>query len=232
MKNSRPIIGINMDCMIKKGRLWHRIPENYIHSIVEAGGVPKLFPIYYNEKFMLEQIKQCDGFIFMGGDDYPAKYYKMKPDSKEDPMLKQRAEYDIEIAKMVLNEKLPILGICAGCQLINIVNDGKMILNVDGHGRGKDVYHSVNIVNNGILKDLFKKDKLRINSGHHQSIDPNFISDNLKITAITDDGVVEAIEGIGERFILGLQWHPERLDDEKQRKTIFNRFIKECKISN
>ncbi|MEA3500394.1 MAG: gamma-glutamyl-gamma-aminobutyrate hydrolase family protein [Candidatus Marinimicrobia bacterium] len=232
MKNSKPIIGINMDCTIKGDRLWYRIPENYINSIVEAGGVPRLFPIYYNEKFISEQINECNGFLFMGGGDYPAKYYEMESDSNEDPMLKQRADYDIKIANMVLNTKLPVLGICGGCQLINIVNGGKMILNIEGHGRGKDVYHSVNIVKDGILKDLFKKNKLRINSGHHQSIDQNFISKKLKITAMTDDGIVEAIEGINERFLLGLQWHPERSDDEEQRKIIFNRFIKECKISN
>ena len=232
MKKRKPIIGLNMDCSIRKDRLWHEIPENYVNAIVEAGGIPSLFPIFRDKKLITEQIKQCDGFLFMGGDDYPAKYFGMKSDSNEDPMLEQRADYDIKIAKMILNTKIPILGICGGCQLINIVKGGKMILNIEGHGKGKDVYHSVNIVKDGILKNLFKKDKLRINSGHHQAIDPNFISDELKITAMTDDGVVEAIEGIEERFILGLQWHPERSDDSVQRKTIFKRFINECKMDH
>ncbi len=229
MKNRKPIIGLNMDTTMIGGRLWHRIPENYINSIVKSGGVPRLFPIYYNDDFIIEQVEECDGFLFMGGDDYPANIYGMKPDEHEDPMLNDRAKFDLKLAKLVLKRNIPVIGICAGCQLINIVNNGKMILNIDGHGRGGDVYHSANIINDGILKKMFKTNKIRINSGHHQSINSNFVSSNLKITAMTDDGIVEAIEGVDDRFILGLQWHPERSDDEQQRKMIFDRFIDECK---
>ena len=212
MKNTKPVIGLNMVCSIRKSRLWYEIPESYINAISESGGVPRLFPIF-NDEIIKEQIKKCDGFLFIGGKDYPAKIYGMKSDSNEEPMLEQRTDYDIKIARMVLNTKLPVLGICGGCQLINIVKGGKMITHVDGHKGEKDIYHSVNITEDGILRKLFKREKLRVNSAHHQVIDPNFISNKLKITAMTDDGIVEAIEGIDNRFLLGLQWHPERIDD-------------------
>lgn len=233
MKNGKPTIGINMDCTIKKGKVWYRIPENYVKAIVDYGGIPRLFPIYYDAEFIEEQIDDCDGFLFMGGDDYPARYFGMKPDSHEGPMIKERVEFDITLANLILKTSKPVLGICAGAQLINIVNGGKLILNIDGHGdglgKGKDVYHNVKIIEEGILKKLFGTDNFEINSGHHQSINPKFVSDNLKITAMSEDGIVEAIEGIEGRFLLGLQWHPERIKDLKQRKIIFDKFISECK---
>jgi putative glutamine amidotransferase len=107
---------------------------------------------------------------------------------------------------------MPILGICAGLQLIQIVSGGKLIQHLR---RAKnhlgDNYHSISIISGRLLMKMYGLGRITVNSSHHQAADPAGIPSSLEVAAIAGDGTVEALEGKGARFLLAVQWHPERM---------------------
>jgi putative glutamine amidotransferase len=127
------------------------------------------------------------------------------------------------------NNHMPVLGICAGPQLCTITLGGKLIQHVEGHiahSNIRDREHTVTIRGGHIMKRMFGEKSITVNSNHHQAADPTHIGKGLQAVAYAEDGVVEAIECINpNRFVLGVQWHPERVRFDDQREKIFGRFI-------
>jgi putative glutamine amidotransferase len=99
------------------------------------------------------------------------------------------------------------------------------IENPDMHGQHKETTHPVRIKNGKWLKSIFKEDTIIVNSNHHQAVASAYFPSDYVVTALSDDGIIEAMEYSGERFILGVQWHPERIDNEEHKKAIFEYFI-------
>jgi len=138
------------------------------------------------------------------------------------------------LARLVLQEntQMPVLGICAGPQLFNITLGGKLVQHLPtaedhiAYTPIQDKEHEIEITGGRILTSLFGKGKISVNTNHHQAADPEFLGSGLQVVACADDGVVEAIESTEERFLLGVQWHPERTRDINHQKKIFNAFIK------
>ena len=130
---------------------------------------------------------------------------------------RMRPHFDITFGKAVLKRQMPVLGICAGCQLLNIVSGGKLIQHLDNaveHRNG--VFHRAKILHDGFFArgaGLSAGDELTVNSYHHQAVSPAAVGAGFKITAQAFDGSVEAIELEGARMVLGVQFHPERMDD-------------------
>ena len=163
------------------------------------------------DKEKLEYIlDKCDGFIIPGG----TYWYNFD-------------EYVIEYA---IKSKKPILGICAGfqamCSMFSIDRDKfdmTLKLNSDNHyGRQDEYVHENIIINNTLLKEIIGKDKILVNSLHHDYID--FPMNDLIVSSISHDNVIEAIELSNHPFFLGIQWHPEYLLDDSSKK-IFDYFI-------
>jgi putative glutamine amidotransferase len=210
---------------------YYEIPERYFESVIENGGLPVLAPTNANESLLQEYVELADGFVFSGGDDYPPQLYGQSPHPKLIPAHSRRVENDLLLMKMALKSQKPILAICAGHQLLQIVSGGKLIQHLDAADKHTDEqYHSVKILKASILSELFGAEHIRVNSSHHQAIDPNTIPPQFKITAISDDDIIEAMENTGKQWILSLQWHPERIDDLTHRETIFSAFINICSI--
>lgn len=163
------------------------------------------------DKEKLEYIlEKCDGFIIPGG----TYWYNFD-------------EYVIEYA---IKNKKPILGICAGfqamCSMFSIDRDKfdmTLKLNSDNHYGKQDEYvHENIIINNTLLKEIIGKDKILVNSLHHDYID--FPMSDLIVSSISRDNVIEAIELSNHPFFIGIQWHPEYLLDDSSKK-IFDYFI-------
>ena len=244
----RPIIGINMSYSeydkYEPGDLrfrnLYKTYTYYVDSVQENGGMALLIPPFHELSYLDYYIEFAHGFIFTGGDDYPPEFYNEKKHPETELMHEQRADADIYLAREVLQTKKPVLAICGGIQLINIIYGGKLIQHLKGletHNKKSktvDNNHSVNIVKDSLLYEIFGEEDILVNSAHHQAVNPEHIGDGLRITATASDGVIESLEleNTLERFFLAVQWHPERISDSRHRELIFKAFITAVKLSS
>lgn len=147
----------------------------------------------------------CDGFIIPGGSTWN--------------------DFDIKVLKHAMKYNKPVLGICAGMQAIANVNTFmdhtiKVDSNINHYVPNKEYVHEINI-NDGILKEIIGKKKIFVNSRHHDTV----INEKFfKVEARSDDGIIEAISLNGYKFIFGVQWHPEDMNDIDQDK-LFSYFV-------
>lgn len=249
----RPLIGItaklsfddnigiitNQGC---KNQSWVLLADDYVKSVEQLGGTPIVIPIVGNYKISLGIIEKLDGIIFSGGNDVNPKYYNEEAELEYKNLVHSLDELEINLYKKVLSEtSMPILGICRGLQLINIVHGGTLFQEMRMGEYTKHTYskepvskdviaHDVSIKKDSLLFEIIGKKNIPTNSFHHQSIKE--LGEGLKINAISEDEIVEGIEGIEDRFLLGVQWHPEMLapDDsinDEYSRSIFKYFIKE-----
>ena len=186
--------------------------RKYCTAVLRAGGIPIMLPPVGNPR---SAIGICDGILLSGGgdiaprlcgiDEYdPAFLFEASP---------ERDEYELELTRLAFSKDIPILGICRGIQVLNSALGGSLFFHVPSHTQklSRDQpSHSVYIAENSYLRELFATDTLEVNSFHHQSI--RTPASALRITAVSDDGVSEAAEGIGKRFCVGVQWHPEHMN--------------------
>jgi putative glutamine amidotransferase len=197
---------------------WAGKSERYADSISKAEAAPVL----QNEKIRWEEIS---GVVFTGGPDIDPRRYGEERYGRDLEIDEKRDRIEFEIAQNAFLLKLPVLGICRGCQLINVFLGGKLFQHVEGHGKidGKDSFHEVEALERTDLFDIVNRKNLRVNSAHHQAI--NALGKGLKASAMAPDGTIEGIES-SEYPLLGVQWHPERLGDESSEK-IFSFFVRE-----
>lgn len=179
-----------------------KVPHSLVKKLEEHKALPIIIPNINDVSYYLDI---CDGFIVPGGITWN--------------------EADIEIIKYVFKVNKPLLGICAGMQaLANIDTFIDNTIKVDNHNVPNEKYvHEISI-NDGILKNILNKNKIKVNSRHNYMIEPKSY---FKIDAVSYDGVIEAISFPEFKFIVGLEWHPEDMDDENQNK-IFKYFISKC----
>ena len=176
-----------------------------------------------SEKFTEEICDMCDGLLITGSaNDVHQKYYNEKKlkgkEYKYDefPMVKKAVE--------LFNKKQkPILGICAGIQEINVVFGGSLNQKIEHHNLSDNSKHKIEIKKDSILYDIYHKQEIEVNSYHSQSV--NKVAPGFKVTAISEDGVIEGIE---KENILAVQWHPEVTNDIK----LFKKFIDMIKETN
>ena len=233
-KNKKPIIGISIDTGIQKTYSkfpWYAIRINYINSVINSNGLPLMLPskphladYYFN---------LIDGVLITGGDfDIDPKIYGEKKDKSVVHIDKPRTNFEIKIAKLALKKNKPILGICGGQQLLNVVLNGSLIQHIDKtnieHEQGQSKNrpsHKVQINLKSKLYKIVKKKEFRVNSAHHQAIKK--VGKNLSVNAISEDGIIEGVELNNHKFFLGIQWHPEFFISNYDKK-IFRSFIKAC----
>ena len=211
-----PVILLNMGVDIINNRENDVIISQYVQRVSDSGAVPMLIPSVEKTQIIETLLDMADGVLLIGGRDYdPADYgEKVHP---ETVMNRIRPHFDIAFGKAVLRRQMPVLGICAGCQLLNIVAGGKLIQHLDNAGEHRNgVFHQAQIECDGFFSRALGKsagDKLTVNSYHHQALSPAALGAGLKITARAFDGSIEAVELNGSRMVLGVQFHPERMDD-------------------
>ena len=193
----------------------------------------------------LEALNSCDGLVLSGGIDiHPRFYGNNSTDYTGAPEVFNEARDEFEIAAFQLAQEnnIPVLGICRGMQLINVIHKGSMLQDLGStvkpvHAGNPDKSHDVKIKAGTILADIVKNETTAINSAHHQAIDK--LGADLVINALSADGVIEGIErkdADGKPFLLAIQWHPERmfrfgLENTAGSIAIRQRFIEEVKKS-
>lgn len=228
---SKPVIGINVDP--DEATSLYQIPSRYVDAIRKSGGIPVLLPPVPPEDLAIT-LKKVDGVVMIGGDDYPPSLYNEKQHETVELMPKERSDYDVELARAILKtDRLPFLGICAGCQVLNIASGGSLIQDIPSHKpdskvahRGPEgaVRHTVTLVPGSKLSKIYGKSSFEVPTAHHQCVGK--LGDNLKVAANTEDGIVESVENTERPFVVGVQWHPER--DFDNNEALFKEFVKQC----
>jgi putative glutamine amidotransferase len=194
-----------------------QIISAYAQYVSDSGAIPMLIPSIEKADNIEALLNMADGVVLIGGKDYNPKFYYEEP-HPETNLERLRPEFDIMFGKAVLKKQLPVLGICAGCQLLNVVSGGKLIQHLpnaeEAHRDGKT--HSAKIIKDGFFARAIGRkagDEISVNSFHHQALNPDYIGEGFIISATAFDGSVEAIELLSERMVLGVQFHPERMNN-------------------
>lgn len=239
----KPIIGISGSILVDEGGMFpgYRrayVNEDYVNAVLVNGGIPIIVPMNQDEEVIEQQINQIDGLILSGGHDVSPEYYKEEPLQKLGMTLSERDCFDFLLLKKAKEKNIPILGICRGSQIINVYHGGNLYQDLSyregktfKHWQGHDsdiVTHSVIINNNSQLYKMIGARELMVNSFHHQLIKE--VPSNFTIAANAKDGVIEAIEAMDYRFLVGVQWHPEMLHkSETMMNGIFKKLIEEAR---
>lgn len=199
-------------------------------------------------------ISKCVGLVLTGGwDIHPDLYDRMPGDellSAEEVMSKygveceaRRDEVELELTRAAMSLGMPILAICRGIQALNVVLAGKLIPDIQtcvpnalthkSPGFGKSLSHRVRVESDSIMERAYGgKKQIVVNTRHHQGMTANMVPSSLRVTAIAPDGVVEAVEGVGDQFVVGVQWHPERAKDafiHGISAPLFETFVSACR---
>ena len=189
------------DAGIAKRRLYI---NGYFSEIAEKAGFI-LFPVC-SDNGLEEIAAMCSGLIIAGRDrDINPKYYGEEPlEGLEYPEDLYEDELDFKLIELFEKNNKPILGICSGLQSLNIYHGGSLKQHIDDHtSKEKLVRHNIDIEENSFVHSLYGN-KAEVNSIHHQAV--NRVAEGFKVTAVSEDGTVEAIE---KGNLIGLQWHPE-----------------------
>ena len=226
---SRPVILINSDLAVDPVRnsLRIRLAAAYVDAVAEAGGLPMVVSPTLTPELLHEAVSRCDGVLLIGGNDYPPSWYGEAAEPETQLMHPVRAAADRVLAQAAWTRDVPILAICGGYQLLSLACGGRLIQHLpQAAAHTGDARHAVTICGGRILRGLFGETRLEVNSCHHQAVHPAAIGDGLVVTAQADDGTIEALEGVDpQRFLLGVQWHPERFADLDARRKIFGALI-------
>ncbi len=230
----KPIVGIGCDVVAGPPAAIHLRLE-YCDAISDAGGVPVVLPPRATEDRWGRVLEALDGIILSGGPDYDPSCYGCEPHPALNPIHPRRQSADLSLARQALECKLPVLGICGGHQLLNIALGGDLIQHIPDQIAQAGVHagpsggppapsHKVRITPGTLLDRLVGRRTLSVNTYHHQAV--GRLGQGLQVSALADDGVVEAIEAAAasERFLLGVQWHPER-DPTASSLAIFSAFV-------
>jgi putative glutamine amidotransferase len=172
-----------------------------------------------------------DGVCLSGGGDIDSTRYGAVDVACAD-VDRERDALEIEVAKSAIERDLPVLGICRGFQILNVVRDGSLVQDVSGHRPGEREglveHHNVTVRPGSRLARATGGAPLTVNSRHHQAVTEESIGRGLVATAVVDD-LVEAFELTDRRWVVGVQWHPERTSEVSlEARRIFDAFVQEA----
>ena len=174
-----------------------------------------------------EDFPSCDGFVLTCGVEIHPSLYSGDTDYPNAPenFEIERDLFEKKIYNYSQQHKLPLLAICRGLQLVNVLNRGQLIQDfgeanaIHKKEAEEDRLHKVQMVNGSLLHEISGEESYETNSAHHQSVDPAFIGRDLMVNCQSDvDGLIEGLEWKnknGKAFFLGVQWHPERIKDKE-----------------
>jgi len=166
-----------------------------------------------------------DGLCLSGGEDVDPARYAALPHAKLGVVDRVRDATEFDLVTSALSADLPILGICRGFQVLNVALGGTLIQHLDGHEADAHARHEIEPRPDTLLAEISGRAPFAVNSRHHQAVTDRELAPGLRASAYVD-GLVEGLESPGHRFVVGVQWHPERVDEvEGPAKRIFDAFV-------
>jgi putative glutamine amidotransferase len=240
---SRPLIGVTTSEM-RLARRTHPLPEGdppqaemalgivYARAVELAGGLPVVLPPLAEEA-IAPLVDRLAGICLSGGPDLDPAAYGADPDPHLGPIEPDLDAFEVAVARRADERGVPVLGICRGCQALNVARGGTLHQHLpdvtDGsiHHRqtasGRDTTHTVRVDADTRLAQVVNTRELDVNSFHHQAVDR--LGRGLRVAARAPDGVIEAIEDDGPALYLGVQWHAETLVERPRHAALFEMLV-------
>lgn len=222
----KPVIGLTGN--FAEGET--RLVERYYKGVAEAGGVPVVIPPLADKDVIINTLDSLDGLMLTGGGDINPLWAGEEPSPRLHSINRERDEAELLAVRLAYNRQIPMLGICRGIQVLVTALDGEVEQDIaegmqagrltqGGHALLKhsqdadrrEPTHTVIIEKDSALYGIYGTGTLAVNSFHHQSV--RKCGARFKVTAVAPDGVIEAIESSEYKSIMGVQWHPEWLED-------------------
>jgi putative glutamine amidotransferase len=239
MAHQRPLIGItcrslSLDYTKLLGKV---IPcsgnTDAYHEVLDTfGAIPVLLPPVSVET-VGPLLARLDGVLFTGGEDIDPQRYGMERHETVTVVDTRRDEFEFMLLSRARELDLPLLGVCRGCQLINVGFGGTLLQHVEGHRAHNDPEVLTRLTQKAVvhsgsqLASILNQDTIAINSIHHQAIER--LGNGLRVAAVAEDGTVEAVElACRGQWVVGVQWHPELIPSEQSSQAIFSTFISEA----
>lgn len=233
MKKRRPVVGIPE---MGSGFVRSFMKSRYVCALKKAGAKPIWLAWTQDAEELTGYIKAIDGLLLPGGVDLHPSMYGEEAEG-ERTYSENRDKMEPELFRMALAAGIPILGICRGCQLINVALGGTLYQDIGGlvsSEKHMDIKHlnggahMVTVERKSTLYGILGSTEISVNSLHHQAVKE--LGEGLRIVAKSPEGIIEAIERPGVPFCAAVQWHPEHMAGKKEQRAIFSRFVKEASI--
>ncbi len=221
--SKRPIIGVI-------GALFERrnastisgISHSYLAAVEAAGGIPLLVHLTDDQEALDAHYQRCDGLLFCGGGDIAPVHYGQPPHPLLGAVEELRDRVELRLARRAVADRKPALGICRGIQLLNVALGGTLYQDINAElpgtldhressQRNDRAYlaHSLSLERDSWLAERLGATEIAVNTLHHQAV--RDVAPGLRIVGRAPDGVIEAVEGTGDAFVIGVQCHPEEL---------------------
>ncbi|MBE5803705.1 MAG: gamma-glutamyl-gamma-aminobutyrate hydrolase family protein [Clostridiales bacterium] len=233
----KPLIGITAG--LNDQEKYQVLSRYFMEAITTHGALPVMLPLTTDEELLASYAEQLDGFLFSGGGDVDPLFFgqlQQPACGSVDPL---RDLHELTLARILLERKdKPVLGICRGLQVLNIALGGDIYQDLPSGYEGKLISHRqkqsayyashpVQVTEGSLLHLITRKERLMVNSLHHQAIHH---AKGWNVCATAPDGVIEAAELPGHPFFIGVQWHPERLyETDPASSDLFRTFVDACR---
>ena len=214
----KPVIGItgnyeDLTCKLGKG---------YYQKVVEVGGVPVIIPPVTDPHVIINTLDRIDALILSGGGDYNPLWAGEEPSPLLHGINAERDQAELMITRLAYHRQIPMLGICRGIQTLAMALGGKVFQDISDRATEKhsqdadrsEPTHTVTIEKDSILYHLYSQQStIYVNSFHHQAVSDT--GAKFRVTARSADGIIEAMESTEYKPVMGVQWHPECLENGK-----------------
>jgi putative glutamine amidotransferase len=238
---SKPIIGLNADFRAAaSGRSsFTFVDAGYYDAVTQAGGIPMVIPPLEEDDDLADLLNHLDGVVLIGGADLDPRRdgWMMHPTIR--PLATRREDFDRRLMRAIADRRMPVFGIGAGMQLINVTMGGNLLFHIPEDRPAALPHldpldpahrHTLELTPGSLMERVYGDGELRVNSMHHMALDD--VAQGFEVTARCPDGIVEAIESrMPDWFAIGTQFHPEAQSASALDRRIFEEFIEAVKES-
>lgn len=211
--------------------------RDYTDAVVAAGGLPLAVPFMASADGLDRVCELADGLLLSGGEDVDPHLYGEEPMPGLGAVSPERDQVEAQLARRFLAADKPIFAICRGLQLLNAIEGGTLLQDIERQHEGAlqhkqlaprtHLSHRVRIESGTLLERILGSAAISVNSFHHQALKRS--APGYRVNATAGDGIVEGIESIDRRFVLGVQWHPENLSaNDPASRRLFRAFVEAC----
>ena len=212
----------------------YAIRDDYLRAVEQAGGVAVVLAPGRPED-AAGVLARLDGLVLTGGSDVEPRLYGAVAHPTTEGVAPERDAYELALCREALRRDRPLLAICRGQQVLNVATGGTLVQDIpsewpgaldhDPGGERWDHAHEVRILPGTRLREILGKDRVAVNSFHHQAV--GRVGEGLVVSALSPDEVVEGVEAPERRFVVGVQWHPEAFwDHDRDFEPLFQALIR------
>lgn len=206
--------------------------SRYARAVNTNGGSLVIIPPFgLNAKSLRETVSRMDGVLLHGGIDITPSRYGKAPHAEVRHFDDSLDEFELSFLRMAIDLDKPVLAICRGMQVLNVLAGGTLVQHIPEQAPSKvnhwSANHEVNVEPDSLLFAAVGTERIEeVSSFHHQAVDK--LGSNLRVTARTNDGLIEAIEHVDAQWVVGVQWHPEDLLESRATNGLFRSFVNAC----